>query len=185
MEQESNSPSALTFTKFLYPPKTNWTRDEDALLTSVVKEHGAKRWNYIAEFIPGRTGKQCRERWMSHIAPNVRNDQWTEEEVELLIRLQAEFGNKWSKISRYFIDRPPNVVKNKFNCILRRSISSKNKESKKKLVCENISSPEMIEVHSKSQSKNMVITETVHFEYIDEELLFDDAVKEQWETEEF
>ena len=172
--------------KFLYPPKTSWSVEEDAQLTRVVEEMGAKRWNRIAESIPGRTGKQCRERWMSHIAPNVRSGEWTEDEVELLVKLQSEFGNKWSKISQYFVDRPPNVIKNKFNCILRRIRSPKNK--KNMMIIKNIeytiSSPEdQIAPNTANNKTNIVISEAIHFDYIDDELLFETDEKEQWQEE--
>ena len=174
--------------KFLYPPKTAWSNEEDALLTKVVQERGAKRWNSIAESIPGRTGKQCRERWMSHIAPNVRSGEWTEDEIELLVRLQSEFGNKWSKISQYFVDRPPNVIKNKFNCLLRRIKSPKN--IKNSMIINNveyfITSPEIDCQNLQNDNiykRNMIISEAVHFDYIDDELLFENDAKEQWQEE--
>ena len=75
--------------KFLYPPKTSWSIEEDRLLTEIVHKKGANRWNQIAEHIPGRSGKQCRERWTAHIAPGIKNKDWTNEEIEQLVSLHS------------------------------------------------------------------------------------------------
>lgn len=106
--------------KPLLPPKTMWSKEEDNLLTAIVKQMGPRKWNSIAEHIPGRTGKQCRERWMSHISPELISSTWDTKDDDQLIQLHNLFGNKWAKISQYFPGRPPNAVKNRWNCILRR-----------------------------------------------------------------
>jgi hypothetical protein len=36
---------------------------EDAKVVELVRLHGAKKWSLIADNLPGRIGKQCRERW--------------------------------------------------------------------------------------------------------------------------
>ncbi len=43
--------------------KGPWTDDEDRLVVELVEKHGAKKWSLIAQNLPGRIGKQCRERW--------------------------------------------------------------------------------------------------------------------------
>jgi len=52
--------------------KGPWLAEEDALLRELVKEVGAKKWSVIAESIPGRAGKQCRERWLNHLDSAVK-----------------------------------------------------------------------------------------------------------------
>ena len=42
--------------------KRAWTVDEDEQLMQLVQEHGPRRWSVIASQLPGRVGKQCRER---------------------------------------------------------------------------------------------------------------------------
>lgn len=39
----------------------SWTPEEDTTLISLVTQHGAKKWSYIASSLPGRISKQCRE----------------------------------------------------------------------------------------------------------------------------
>lgn len=42
--------------------KGPWTKEEDAKVLALVELHGAKKWSVIAAQLPGRIGKQCRER---------------------------------------------------------------------------------------------------------------------------
>jgi hypothetical protein len=42
--------------------KGPWTAEEDAKVVDLVNTHGAKKWSpIIANRLPGRIGKQCRE----------------------------------------------------------------------------------------------------------------------------
>ena len=59
--------------------KRQWTEKEDKILIKAINEHGAKRWAFIAQFIPSRIGKQCRERWHNHLNPNINKTEWTPE----------------------------------------------------------------------------------------------------------
>jgi hypothetical protein len=47
-----------------------------------------------------RSGKQCRERWVNHLQPNIRKECWTSEEEELLVHAHSTFGNRWSAIAK-------------------------------------------------------------------------------------
>lgn len=60
--------------------KGPWTKEEDAIVESMVKQNGPKNWSLIAQNLPGRIGKQCRERWHNHLNPNIKKERWTEEE---------------------------------------------------------------------------------------------------------
>jgi hypothetical protein len=42
--------------------KKSWTKEEDQILTRIVQNNGAQRWSNVAAQLPGRAGKQCRER---------------------------------------------------------------------------------------------------------------------------
>ena len=43
---------------------------EDDKIASLVGKLGAKRWSLIAQELPGRIGKQCRERYVRHCICN-------------------------------------------------------------------------------------------------------------------
>ena len=99
--------------------KGTWTDDEDDLLKRMVIEHGAKGWNYIASILPGRVGKQCRERWHNHLDPNIIKEKWTLEEDKKLMNLFLKYGKKWSLIAKYMSGRTDNTIKNRFNSALK------------------------------------------------------------------
>lgn len=82
--------------------KGPWTKEEDDCITEMVQKHGCRSWSVIAKCLPGRIGKQCRERWHNHLDPAIKKDAWTEEEESLLIYYHQIYGNKWAEIARFF-----------------------------------------------------------------------------------
>ena len=68
LKNENNSKSTL---------KGNWTPEEDKILKKKVDLFGLKKWKEIATFLPGRIGKQCRERWYNNVDPNLNKEKWT------------------------------------------------------------------------------------------------------------
>ncbi|PPD99326.1 hypothetical protein GOBAR_DD03648 [Gossypium barbadense] len=42
--------------------KGPWSKEEDELIIELVNKYGPKKWSTIAQHLPGRIGKQCRER---------------------------------------------------------------------------------------------------------------------------
>ncbi|KAH0791205.1 Myb-like DNA-binding domain containing protein [Histomonas meleagridis] len=101
--------------------KCKWTPEEDLILKNFVETHGT-RWSLIQSFLPNRTGKQCRERWMNYFAPGLSKNDWTSEEDLFLLKRQSEVGNKWSLISQQLPGRSSSAVKNRWNWLLRRGI---------------------------------------------------------------
>ena len=104
--------------------KGPWKKEEDAMIIKCLKENITK-WSTIAGYIPGRIGKQCRERWFNHLDPTINREPWSEEEEKLLVTAQAELGNKWSEIARLLPGRPENQVKNKWNSAARKKWQQK------------------------------------------------------------
>lgn len=47
------------------------------------------KWSEIAASIPGRMGKQCRERWFNHLNPELTKAPWTDEEDGILFHAQV------------------------------------------------------------------------------------------------
>lgn len=79
---------------------------EDNVLQNLYEIEGIKKWSEISRMmesdyrIIGRNGKQCRERYHNHLKGGIKREKWSREEEELLVELHAEFGNRWSHISK-------------------------------------------------------------------------------------
>ena len=98
----------------LRPKKKAFSIEEDAVIVSLINRIGAN-WRDIAKSLPGRTERQCRERYKTYLDPNLRHDPWSPEEDDLLIRLYNEIGPRWAEMSKYFNGRSDNSIKNRYN----------------------------------------------------------------------
>lgn len=106
--------------------KGPWKEEEDQKLGELVDKYGPKDWSTIASHIPGRIGKQCRERWFNHLSPEVRKTNWTPEEDSIIIDAHHRLGNKWTAISKLLDGRPANAIKNHWNSTLLKRIQESN-----------------------------------------------------------
>jgi hypothetical protein len=104
--------------------KSKWSQEEDELLRQFVDIHGLGNWSVISQSVPGRNGKQCRERWMNQLCPALNKENWTPQEDAVLIQQQRVFGNVWSQIAQFLPGRSPNSVKNRWSWLSRHTISA-------------------------------------------------------------
>ena len=104
--------------------KGGWTRTEDTLLDELVKAFGTKHWAKFCAYIPGRNGKQCRERWLNHLNPNLKKGPWEQSELDTLVKFQRVYGNSWARIAQHLPGRAENAVKNQWNSMMHRSFSN-------------------------------------------------------------
>lgn len=102
--------------------KKIWTEEEDVELLKLIKIYGPSKWSVIANFMSGRQGKQCRERWYNHLNPDILKCDWREEEEWKLFLLHRLYGNKWAILSQMIAGRTDNSIKNHWNSIMRRKI---------------------------------------------------------------
>ena len=107
--------------------KGPWTEDEDDVVKFRVRKYGVGniKWSAIANELPGRIGKQCRERWFNHLDPAINRADWSLEEERVLFEAQKVCGNRWSEIAKQLPGRAENAVKNRYNSLITKKIAKR------------------------------------------------------------
>ncbi|OIW15668.1 hypothetical protein TanjilG_09606 [Lupinus angustifolius] len=109
--------------------KGAWSKVEDELLRTCVQQYGEVKWNLVPEQAGlNRCSKSCRLRWLNYLKPNINRGKFTEDEVDLMIRLHKLLGNRWSLIAGRLPGRTANDVKNYWNTHIRKKTSSQNED---------------------------------------------------------
>jgi hypothetical protein len=76
-------------------------------------------WCEIADHLPGRTPRQCRDRWLNYLCPSNSFAPWTPDEDRIIIQKVSTLGNKWAEIAKFLPGRSDNGVKNRWYASLR------------------------------------------------------------------
>lgn len=107
--------------------KGSWTAEEDAILRDKRQLYGRK-WAKIAAHLPGRQGKQCRERFVNHLDPELKKGEWTDDEEAILIAMHQHYGNRWANIAKNLPGRSDNDVKNHWYSTIQRKFAQHGKD---------------------------------------------------------
>ncbi|VEU41185.1 unnamed protein product [Pseudo-nitzschia multistriata] len=121
---------------------------------------GDVKWPQIAvqinkAFHVTRNGKQCRERWLNHLRPNIKKGKWTGHEEGMIEYFYNNFGPKWSTMSKLMKNRTDNDIKNKWNS-MKRARERKKAEVSSAIMTDNDEASRRIvmrEIRTNTQSK--------------------------------
>lgn len=98
---------------------------EDAQLLNLVNQFGKHNWKCVMMGMPGRTARQCRERFKYYLEPTLNKNHWTEAEDRILTMKYTELGRKWAQIAAFLPNRTPIDLKNRFH-VLQRSLQKED-----------------------------------------------------------
>lgn len=103
--------------------KGPWTADEDRKLVTYIAAHGHGCWREVPK-LAGllRCGKSCRLRWTNYLRPDLKRGMLSEAEEDLIIRLHAAIGNRWSRIAAQLPGRTDNEIKNYWNTRIKKKL---------------------------------------------------------------
>ena len=94
-----------------------WLAREDLALAAAVSFFGPEKWPRICQYVPGRTPKQCRERWFDRLDPKLKHGSFSDQEDEMVLRGVDELGHKWAEIAKRLPGRTGSACKNRWTCL--------------------------------------------------------------------
>jgi hypothetical protein len=97
-----------------------FSQADDQTLATIVEQLGDADWGAVARQMPGRSARQCRDRWKGYLSPDLTNDRWTSEEDQILLDQFTVLGPRWSLIAAKVPGRSEVAVRNRIQLLERR-----------------------------------------------------------------
>ena len=112
----------------------NWSEDENRQLLLAVKKCGTHNWRKVAQYLPGRSNRQCRERYMMRLNfGNARKlGDWTAAEDKLILELAPKHNFKWVQMEPLIKGRNARQIASRYDLLIKYKSKEKDNKIKKK-----------------------------------------------------
>lgn len=108
-----------------------WTELEDKVLLAAVRKCGVHKWKSVAEYIPGRSNMQCRERYMLRLGIKDRKlGNWTFFEDLKLVSKAPKENFRWVDVMAHLTKRNPRQIAARYDTIEKHRVTKTIETSK-------------------------------------------------------
>ncbi|KAM0998583.1 hypothetical protein ACFX2I_008299 [Malus domestica] len=136
--------------------KGRWTADEDEILLSYIQANGEGSWRSLPKNAGLlRCGKSCRLRWINYLRADLKRGNISSQEEDVIIKLHASLGNRWSLIASQLPGRTDNDIKNYWNSHLSRKIDTFRRHTTSTAITTEISTSSLPAGHEVSAAMEL------------------------------
>ena len=112
----------------------SWTDDENRQLSLAVKKYGTHNWRKVATFLPGRSNRQCRERYMMRLnfGAERKLGDWTAQEDTKLLELAPKYKFSWVKMEHEMKGRNARQIASRYELLMKHKSQGVKKKNDKR-----------------------------------------------------
>jgi hypothetical protein len=151
--------------------RSYFTKEEDKLLQTLVDSQKKIKWNEISLQVQGKTPRKCRDRWKNYLSPEIKIENWSNEEDNILFEKVQRYGRKWIDIACFLPGRTTNDIKNRYHVKIKNQIKKENSKKEEKI--EKIGKTEKTEKTEKIEKEKNNIFDNIELCFLPNEEEFD------------
>jgi len=119
-EQCTQKWRSITRTKSV---KDSWLEPETSILRSIIQKNGTSSWAIISTEMRNqglnRNSKQCREKWMYSLKPEIKRSGWAKEEDIQIVMTVLTQGKRWATLAKQMPTRSEGHIKNRYLTLIK------------------------------------------------------------------